>query len=200
MKTISIVALAASLAAAVPASAAVVEWTLASGGNGHFYEYVAEPLAASAANAAAPLRTYNGLNGYLVTVTSAEEEAFLASSVSGVAGWAGGSDAETEGTWKWTQGPEAGTVFWQNGVTLTYANWSQGEPNDQAPGEDFLLIKHNPVWNDGKDIIDPRPYYVEYSAALAGPGVPEPATWAMMLTGSFGLGALMRRRRAAAAA
>jgi hypothetical protein len=30
-------------------------------------------------------------------------------------------------------------------------------------------------------------------------GVPEPATWAMMILGTFGVGALMRRRRAAEA-
>ncbi|MGZ6016329.1 MAG: PEPxxWA-CTERM sorting domain-containing protein, partial [Phenylobacterium sp.] len=30
-------------------------------------------------------------------------------------------------------------------------------------------------------------------------GVPEPATWAMMLTGFFGLGSMLRRRRAALA-
>jgi hypothetical protein len=200
MRTISVFALAAALAiGATPASAVVVEWTVASGGNGHFYEYVATPLTASQANAAAPLSTYNGLTGYLVTVTSADEEAFLTNSVSGAAGWAGGSDAEVEGTWKWTQGPEAGTVFWKDGVTLTYANWSPNEPNDNQGREDFLLIKHIPVWNDGQDVIDPRPYYVEYSAAPVGPGVPEPATWAMMLTGLFGLGAVLRRRRAAVA-
>ncbi len=39
---------------------------------------------------------------------------------------------------------------------------------------------------DGSDLVQPNP-------------VPEPATWAMMLTGFFGAGALIRRRKAIAA-
>ena len=36
---------------------------------------------------------------------------------------------------------------------------------------------------------------VSFDAAPAGPGVPEPATWAMMLIGFFGLGSVIRRQR-----
>ncbi len=39
-----------------------------------------------------------------------------------------------------------------------------------------------------------------WTATFTSDGVPEPATWAMMLTGFGGLGALMRRRRALAVA
>jgi hypothetical protein len=40
----------------------------------------------------------------------------------------GGSDAETEGVWKWVTGPEAGE-------NMNYTNWNtiNGEPNDYGP-------------------------------------------------------------------
>ena len=62
----------------------VVQWTTASGGNGHYYELVlpadpSENYSWTQANAAASSMTDNGSQGYLATVTSAAENAFLAS-------------------------------------------------------------------------------------------------------------------------
>jgi hypothetical protein len=190
----------AAAALAAPAGAAVVEWTVASGGNGHFYEWVGVNVGFNAARTAALAATHNGMNGYLVTVTSAAENAFVYSLAGGRIGWSSGSDAETEGTWKWLDGPEAGTVFWQNGVTLTYAQWGAGEPNNfRNLNEDHMVIKFGTgFWND-LVLTEAQGYYVEYSAAPASGGVPEPGAWALMITG-FGLaGAALRGRRLRAA-
>jgi VCBS repeat-containing protein len=103
--------------------------------------------------------------GYLATVTSAEEQQFLfnlmASSGNNTGGWLGGSDAASEGAWIWTGGAEAGTVFW-NGLADgsapagQYENWAVGEPNEfwrnQNPevalDEDYLHMWSTGEWND----------------------------------------------------
>ena len=93
---------------------------------GHFYEYVpASGITWTEARARAEDRSkygqagypsgMYGLQGYLATITSAEENAFLTEKVSGTA-WIGASDGpnpEDEGVWRWVTGPEAGTQFWQ---------------------------------------------------------------------------------------
>lgn len=199
-----IAALAAtvSLVGFTPASAVIVEWAVADGGNGHFYERVDTPVAFEVARAAALAATHNGLNGYLVTVTSAAEDAFLINNVAGGIGWTSGSDAAVEGTWAWLDGPETGTVFWQNGVTLTYAQWGSGEPNSFRGEEDYLVIKFGQTafWND-LPFNSGQGYYIEYSAAPTNGGIPEPSAWALMILG-FGLagGAVRARRQRLASA
>ena len=99
--------------------------------------------------------------GYLATVTSAEEQQFLfnlmASSVQNTGGWLGGSDAASEGSWIWTGGAEAGTVFWEglsdgSAPAGQYENWATGEPNEFFGGvtfpEDFLHMWSFGEWND----------------------------------------------------
>lgn len=97
--------------------------------NGHFYEYVPKPGGPTSvylwadARAAASQRRYFGLQGYLVTVTSAAENAFVAAKLSGQ-GWMGATDDAVEGEWRWVTGPEgleqggAGRLFY-HGLTNT---------------------------------------------------------------------------------
>jgi len=90
--------------------------------------------------------------GYLVTVTSAEEQACLeANAVSG-SRWTAGSDAAVEDVWIWAAGPEAGRQFWQGKAVGSptapdnYANWIDGEPNSSA--EDYMVWNTGGGWND----------------------------------------------------
>jgi hypothetical protein len=102
--------------------------------NDHYYQFVAAGLSWDAAKASASNLSYRGLGGYLATVTSASEQAFAGSVVgsptSGGYYWIGGSDAASEGIWKWVTGPESGQLISQG-----YSNWfpgangSKGEPN-----------------------------------------------------------------------
>ncbi|WP_026712397.1 Ig-like domain-containing protein [Flavobacterium daejeonense] len=159
--------------------------------NGHYYEYVpALGIKWTEARDAAALRTYYGLQGYLATLT-AKDEAQLAGAQAPGTGWIGGSDAETEGLWKWVTGPEAGTIFWRgksNGTTtapFNFANWhAPNEPNDSGNNEDYAHITSpaigNPgTWNDlplaGNPITTangnyyPRGYIVEYGGMPGDP-------------------------------
>jgi VCBS repeat-containing protein len=124
---------------------------------GHYYQAINNVSAISwtAARDAAAATTFNGLTGYLATITSANENAFVLSKLP-ADGWIGASDAALEGTWKWVTGPEAGTVFSignDSPVTQSgqYANWNANEPND-AGGEDYAEFYsgggNSGQWND----------------------------------------------------
>ena len=91
--------------------------------NGHYYQLVASSSVSWAtAKTAAEASTYEGLTGYLVTVTSESENNFLKSKIS-TNTWIGASDNSTytstsysagqptEGTWQWVSGPENGKTF-----------------------------------------------------------------------------------------
>ncbi|WP_100432086.1 T9SS type B sorting domain-containing protein [Flavobacterium sp. 1] len=150
--------------------------------NGHYYEYVPNiGISWTDARVAADLKTYYGLKGYLATITAADE-AQLAGKQAPGAGWIGGSDQETEGTWKWMTGPEAGTIFWNgtsNGSTPNFAFWNSNEPN-QLGDEDYAHITAPGVgiagsWNDLKNAGDPsgnyqpKGYIVEYGGTAGDP-------------------------------
>ncbi|SDG89148.1 lectin-like protein [Alloyangia pacifica] len=150
----------------------LVQWKVEDGGNGHWYEYVETPLPWEEARADAEGRVFMRMPGYLATITSQAENDFI-NSITPPNVWAGGSDAEVEGTWRWVGGPEAGQVFWTeaNG-TITYADWGGQEPNNawsEPPGEDYLTA--HALYADGSwadNGVPPNPnqafgYLVEYS-------------------------------------
>ncbi len=143
--------------------------------NGHFYEFVSAPgMTWTAARDAAAARTLYGLQGYLATVTSANENSFIASKLAGQ-GWMGASDATVEGDWQWVTGPESGISFWSglsngNSVNGGYNNWGGGEPNN-ANNEDYAHFLNGGNWNDypvsvGSNISG---YVVEYGSMLGDP-------------------------------
>jgi hypothetical protein len=149
---------------------------------GHYYEYISDlGITWTAANTAANNRTYFGLQGYLATLTSQVEADFSGAQASGV-GWIGGSDAATEGVWRWVTGPESGTIFWNGtagGSSPNFAFWNTGEPN-QAGDEDYAHITHpnvnpNGSWNDlsntgaGSGDYQPQGYVVEYGGTPGDP-------------------------------
>jgi Lectin C-type domain/PEP-CTERM motif len=173
-------------------------------GNGHWYEFVSTRLNWDDARAAAGAASYNGLTGYLATITSAEENTFAATLLNGLAAYVGGSDAAVEGQWMWLTGPEAGTAF-------GYNNWNVGEPNNAGTmhNEDVLHIgvARTGGWND-IDATGGYGYLIEYSAFSVAPAtsvtraaataaplaVPEPGT-ALLTLLALGAATGLRRRR-----
>lgn len=186
-------AAAATAAFAVPAMGAPIVW----GGNGHAYEYIGQSVDFETARTLARGLSFDGRQGYLVTITSQGEQDFIRSTITTSTAWAAGSDARTEGTWVWVEGPESGTVFWQTGLgTVTYAAWNAGEPNNVGD-EDALHINFGAGWNDINAGAG-YGYIVEYGG-FAG-GVPEPSTWALMILGFGVVGGALRRSRKVRAA
>lgn len=123
-------------------------------GSGHLYEYVSSTLTWGGAKTAAEGRSKYGATGYLTTITSQEENDFVAARLAN-AGWMGASDSASEGAWKWVTGPENGLQFWSGaaaGSTVSgrYANWNTGEPNDSGANEDCgqFLAGGSGKWND----------------------------------------------------
>ncbi len=136
--------------------------------NGHLYKYISGNISwTSAQTAAAGLTAYDSA-GYLATITSSAENAFVAARLGGD-GWFGASDTAVEGAWRWVTGPEAGTQFWSGtggGSTVggNYANWAPGEPNDSG-NEDcaqFYISSNN--WNDLPCSHTLGGYIVEFGA------------------------------------
>jgi hypothetical protein len=142
---------------------------------GHFYQfYGQEGISWSNARAKAAEKEYYGLQGYLATIRSVEEQNFILSKTTGT-GWIGGSDAEKEGTWKWVEGPDNGIEFWEgeaNGkpINKEYSHWRYDEPNNDG-GEHYahILIEIDKgYWNDlpnagsADQNYTPKGYIVEF--------------------------------------
>lgn len=101
--------------------------------------------------------------GYLVTITSQEEQDFIASKMKSDT-WIGASDdnaiyvaiggtePQGEGTWFWANGPEAGDIFMTeqtNPVDGFYNHFADGEPNDSGGNEDAAeMYISDAYWND----------------------------------------------------
>jgi gliding motility-associated-like protein len=150
--------------------------------NSHYYEYVDGLFTWNQAKADAATKTLNGLQGYLATITSASENEFILTKLSGD-GWIGGSDSfseinsaagntlynsqtEAEGKWHWITGPEAGTQFSQGAQSVNgqFENWNAAEPNNSGGSEHSLQIYYQNagLWNDLNGGNSRLGYIVEY--------------------------------------
>jgi len=123
--------------------------------NGHFYKPVASGQYYTTAKSLAAAETFKGQTGYLVTVTSANEESFVIANVPQSNIWIALSDAAQEGYWRVDAGPENGTLIktangqYTGNIAGQYNNWCGGEPNN-AGGEHYAVTKWGggSCWND----------------------------------------------------
>ena len=125
------------------------------GVNGHFYRPIATGATYTNARAASLLTTFKGQKGYLVTITSADEDAFIFANVPQSSIWFALTDEASEARWTIDAGPEKGTLIKiNNGQTNgnipgQYNNWAGGEPNNSGD-EDYAVTKWGggSQWND----------------------------------------------------
>jgi hypothetical protein len=200
--------LAALLALAAPAlQATPVQWTTAAGGNGHWYDHVPavsifQAIHFDTARAAALGSSHQGMAGYLATITSPAEQAFITASFGFLVGfgatgsvWLGASDLAREGDWRWLDGPEAGQA-------LGWTGWLPNHPVSVPDNHDLLALHINAavqgqppshgwisVHSDGGALG----YIVEYGDGVL-PAVPEPQALLLMLAGLGALGWRLRSR------
>jgi hypothetical protein len=184
-----------AVSAATTAFATPIQWTVSAGGNGHFYDFVSDPnVIWTDANTAADALTFEGLQGYLATITSAPENAFMATNFSAEAGpdqngWLGGYQdtsapdySEPAGGWRWV-----------TGEPWSYTNWAPGEPDNDGGDQNYLrsnvLFEWDDLENDpaNPSVEEISGYFVEYSA------VPEPGS--LLLLGLATTMVLLRPRR-----
>jgi gliding motility-associated-like protein len=172
--------------------------------NGHYYEYFPSlGITWSNAKAAAATKTFYGLQGYLATLTAADEAQLAGKQAPGT-GWIGGTDEGTEGVWKWVTGPEgqanggSGTIFWNglaNGSTPNFAFWNTNEPN-QAGNEDYAHITAPGIgipgsWNDlpntgaASGPYQPQGYIVEYGGMPGDPSLQLSASTSLTMAGKI---------------
>jgi hypothetical protein len=139
------------------------------GVNGHFYRPISNGTTYTAARAASLLTTFKGQQGYLVTITSSSENAFIYSNVPQGNIWFAATDEVKDGTWVIDAGPEKGTIMkTSNGQTAgnipgVYNNWANGEPNGNNGSENYAVTNWNnqPTWNDLSNNWN-NPYIIEY--------------------------------------
>jgi hypothetical protein len=138
------------------------------GVNGHFYRPITTGATYTNARAASLLTTFKGQTGYLVTITSADEDAFIFNNVPQGNIWFALTDEASEARWTIDAGPEKGTLIKINNGQLNgnipgqYNNWASGEPNDSG-NEDYAVTKWGggSQWNDLPNHFN-NPYVIEY--------------------------------------
>jgi hypothetical protein len=176
----------------------------------HYYEYVdAHGITWDDARTAASARSYYGRQGYLATITSAEENAFAAAKLGGE-GWIG-ARAEIIADrqhWRWVTGPEAtspdavgagvdrGLPFYfgadmtqtcavqpdQATVGGRYSNWLANEPNNCEDEFVAHFVLPSGTWNDyAPDNGNIDGYVVEYGGLESDQPVAPPTATATIL-------------------
>jgi len=151
------------------------------GKTGHYYMWVSERVTWQQARTNALAKSYLGLQGYLATPnTQAEFELLRRKAGSYNSFWLGANDLEQEGCWRYSDGPEANSIFYavpgtpNCATTSGYSNWNSGEPNNAYSGENWAMSSYTGYWNDGPidSLINswsdwPSGYVVEFGGSVA---------------------------------
>lgn len=202
----------------LPAAADIlVQWNMADGGNGHWYQLVEEDVedagSFAVVNESANAMSHLGVSGHLVTIANQAEQDFIYDSFKdgGTPGltyrpWIGLTDNEAYGgeeSHVWTN---SGAPYWVwvTGEPVTYVNWlttdsgwSVNEPNDIGGNEDVVeMVLRYPRaepggWNDVEGTsagLFLRHYIVEYDT------VPEPSSLVLAVFAMLAGATWLRRR------
>ncbi|MDB2389934.1 LamG domain-containing protein [Alphaproteobacteria bacterium] len=156
-------------------------------GKFHFYDFVqhnGQPYsfntALSRAHQSEPKMC--GLQPYLMTITSPEENYFIDQNFKANAyhGWIGARETEPGG-WRWINGPDNGTRFWYGngaGIPIIDDGTADGEATNllvyRKPADNVVNIRENemaPLWIKNNDTLNMR--YSNFSLGQTGQNVSE---------------------------
>jgi hypothetical protein len=140
-----------------------VQWPVTEGGNGHWYVltngYERWPNARIQAQ---------DMGADLATMTSAEENAFIASAFNGLRFWLGARRSSTNFS----------TFEWVTGEAWSYESWRPGEPNTCNPcGQAEFVQSGNGLWDDTGLVVNATPDHpgfpglVEFTADCNNDGI-----------------------------
>jgi len=182
------------LTAAGQVNATPIQWSVADGGNDHWYNLIDAPNTSwSNANTSANALSFSNLDGHLATITSDAENDFIFN-ILGVSDrpiWLGGfqdeNAAEPLADWQWV-----------TGEAWTFTNWAPGEPSNSTWNDEdalaFAFWRADGTWNDAPTeyaYYDKGGYVVEYESAP----VPEPATLTLFGVGLISLAGTRLRKK-----
>ena len=184
------------LALAPPALATPVQWTIESGGTGHWYDFVDEALSPGHQGWSwSDARTDAiALGGDLATPSTLPEWTFLTDNVTSfgvsgpgdsILGWMGAFQTVAAG-------PDPDNWSWVDGTPFGFTAWASGEPNGGAiENHAVALLAFDAGLSFWNDISEAQRfgYYIEYENNPA--PVPEPST--ALLVG-IGLALAARKR------
>lgn len=117
--------------------------------NGHWYKLYEETT--SLPTWTSVKKECERLGGYLITITSADEQNFMKKISNGKGHiWLGATDEKEEGHWEWVTGEKFGE----------YTNWTPGEPNNEENREHYMVARgrDNYTWDDRFDKPTNGPY------------------------------------------
>ncbi|NSW55746.1 MAG: hypothetical protein HPY44_07035 [Armatimonadetes bacterium] len=183
------------------AYSAPIQWQLADGGNGHWYERVDASLSWSDAKAAAESRSWMGMTGYLATISSAGENTFVTGLLGDFA-WLGGYQLDNQPTtstgWRWVTGEPWDFTYWAPGSGWVEPNDASNTMHIEDNEENGLVmgLVYGPGWNDldleNKDNTATA-YMVEYGEP--GEVTPELSSASLLLLSVVPAGIAWWRRR-----
>ena len=150
----SVIAITSS---SVLAQSTAVQWTTASGGNGHWYRFNPTHVNWAVARSAAI-----AVGGDLACIGSQSENTFVRYLIpTGDAGYLGAIRTSIGSTgWQWVSGDE-----WN------YTNWNAGEPNGATVGEVVWIESDSGGWNDHAQANSIQGSIIEWSADCNSDGI-----------------------------
>jgi hypothetical protein len=134
---------------------ALVLWTLAEGGNGHFYEVVSSPGGINWPDAESYAEAHGG---YLATITSARENTFVFKLIDSAQFWLTSASGDSRGPWlggRISAGENSTNPGWQwlnHEGAFTYTNWTPGPPANPPPNSRLIFFgpgrdNRQPTWS-----------------------------------------------------
>jgi hypothetical protein len=144
--------------------------------NSHYYQYFDTATTFHEADAHASSLSFKGMTGHLVTFNHYDELAFILSVLPNKTSWVGLSDILTEGTFLYTDGPEAGqaviNIFPSTTTASNVLKWSGINPDNWSGIEDCVEIWSGDAMFNDITCEDLNTYYVEFDC----PGVLIPSS------------------------